>query len=198
MFARSLWLCVVAAVFIAGCNGQRAASPSGISTAPPSPPEAPREEPEPIFYSGGFGPIEIGMSEADVMALAGPRTTPPPPGADTAMCDMYAPEYFPGLVLMFEAGKLTRISNFETPRLKLKGGRGLGTTASEIREAYGSALVAQPHVYAEAPAEYLTVWEEGGPADPSARGMNFETDEAGKVVAFHVGGPSILYVEGCW
>jgi hypothetical protein len=106
------------------------------------------------------------------------------------------------MLLMVEAGRLTRISLIREAKVKTDRGLGLGVPAAAVRAAYGGKVGATPHKYVEAPAEYLTVWAKGGgPADqavpPHSRGIQYVVDQTGKVATIHAGGPSILYVEGC-
>ncbi|WP_296820171.1 hypothetical protein [Brevundimonas sp.] len=104
--------------------------------------------------------------------------------------------------MMVEDGVLTRISVFEPAGLTTDRGFGVGASAVEIKAAYGDALQTEPHHYVGLPAEYLTAWVGGPPADPyvqdpAARGVRYETNAEGVVEQIHLGGPSIQYVEGC-
>ena len=82
-------------------------------------------------------------------------------------------------------------------------GFGIGSTAAEIKAAYGSSAYSEPHKYVQG-AEYITVWTTGAPTTPgafvqdtNARGIRYETDAQGVVTAVHAGGASIQNVEGC-
>jgi hypothetical protein len=152
----------------------------------------------------GWGPLRIGMTLAEITAALGPDADPQAVGgAEPESCDQFRPQRAPqGMLLMVEAGRLTRISLIPQAKVKTDHGLGLGATAAQVRAAYGGKLEATPHKYVDAPAEYLTVWAKGGVAADGAvpdysRGIQFVVDATGEVGTIHAGGPSILYVEGC-
>jgi hypothetical protein len=152
----------------------------------------------------GWGPLRIGMTRDEVTTALGPDANPDAVGGpDPEACDEFRPAGAPeGILVMIEEGKLTRVSLIEMSPLKSDRGLGLGDTADAVKTAYGAAALASPHKYQDAPAEYITVWEGGPPADPyvrddAARGLVYEIDGTGKVGAIRAGGPSIQYVEGC-
>ena len=97
-----------------------------------------------------------------------------------------------GLFFMFEDGKLTRISASEPSAVVTPRGIHVGSTAEEVRKAYGAELKVEPHHYEAPPAEYLTYW-----LKPEKSGVRFETDVNGKVETIHAGDSSIQLVEGC-
>ncbi|HEX8214838.1 MAG TPA: hypothetical protein VF582_05130 [Allosphingosinicella sp.] len=179
---------------------QAAAGPS----VPEAVPAAPAKAAEAVLTSEGFGPLRIGMTRAEVVAALGEDSDPEAVGGpDPESCDEFTPARAPeGLLVMVEEGRVSRISLTEGSGVKTDRGLGIGAPASEVRAAYGAALVAEPHKYAEAPAEYLTIWAGGAkPAayveDPAARGLRYVVETGGKVATIHAGGPSIQYVEGC-
>ncbi|PZO07005.1 MAG: hypothetical protein DCF28_00755 [Alphaproteobacteria bacterium] len=135
---------------------------------------------------------------APVTAAAPPVAAAPEAG----ICEQFRPERAPaGTLVMIENGSLSRISLIEGSTLKTERGFGVGSTAAEIKAAYGGAVVSQPHKYEPAPAEDLYVWANGGSTavvqDPDARGIRYEVGTDGKVRAVHAGGPSIQLAEGC-
>ena len=160
---------------------------------------------EPVLTSGGWGPLRIGMSRAEVVAALGEDRNPEAVGGpDPESCDEFYPARAPqGLLVMIEQDRLTRISLVGASRVKTDRGLGLGATAAAVRAAYGPELRAEPHKYEEAPAEYLTAWTRDAPSDErsetpaSARGVRYEVGAKGAVQAIIAGGPSIRYVEGC-
>jgi hypothetical protein len=97
-----------------------------------------------------------------------------------------------GLYFMFLDGKLSRISAGDKSAISTPRGMGAGSTADEVRAAYGEKLQADPHHYLDLPAEYLTYW-----LKPQKSGVRFETDAQRKVETIHAGNSSIQYVEGC-
>ncbi len=103
---------------------------------------------------------------------------------------------------MIEEGRLARISISDPAEVKTDRGLGPGDSAAEAKAAYGEELVASPHEYEAAPAEYLTVWTTGGGDEPyvrspDARGIRYEVGHGAAVDVVHAGGPAIQYVEGC-
>lgn len=195
---RSLALIAVSA-FAACSNDAQApteSTPAAESSAPAIASDA--------LTSQGWGPLKIGMTLAEVTAAMGPDADPNAIGGpDPDSCDQFRPANAPeGMIVMIEAGKLTRISLTELSMLKTDKGLGLGDTAAAVKTAYGAAAQATPHKYQDAPAEYISVWDGGPRAEPyvqdeTARGLVYEIDGTGNVGAIHAGGPSIQYVEGC-
>lgn len=156
-----------------------------------------------IVTAQGWGPLGIGMTKTRVIEALGPDATPETVGGpEPGICEQFRPERAPeGTLVMIENGSLSRISLIQGSTLKTERGFGVGSTAAEIKAAYGGAVVSQPHKYQAAPAEDLFVWANGGSTDyvqdPDARGIRYEIGSDGRVMAVHAGGPSIQLVEGC-
>lgn len=100
--------------------------------------------------------------------------------------------------VMYSNGKVVRLSLF-APGTTTYGGLQVGDKAAKVRDVFGADVVATPHKYEDAPAEYLTIWMKAptSPDDPSARGVRFETGGDGMINAIHAGGTEIELVEGC-
>lgn len=142
----------------------------------------------------GLGELRIGMSRAEVVAVAGDSNAANP---DPQACEQFHPARAPqGVLVMLEQGKLTRISLTRDSTLKTDAGLGLGAPAAAVKTKYGARVVSTPHKYVAAPAEYITVWATGTGGEGSL-GIVYEVGEAGTVTAIHAGGPAIVYVEGC-
>jgi hypothetical protein len=198
---------MVAAALLAGCSQQEpapAAEPGDNRSATEAVAPAPAPASAPALTAEGWGPLRVGMTLADATRALGPDADPEAVGGpEPAVCDQFRPARAPeGLLVMVEEGRVSRISLIEGSAVKTERGLGIGAAASDVRAAYGAALVAEPHKYAEAPAEYLTIWDGGAkpPAyveDPAARGLRYVIETGGKVATIHAGGPSIQYVEGC-
>lgn len=155
--------------------------------------------------SEGWGPLRVGMTRAEVTAAVGATATPGAVGgADPQACDLFHPANAPdGLLVMIQQDRLTSITLRNNTALRTDRGFGVGSTAAEIKAAYGANALSEPHKYV-AGAEYITVWTSGAPAtagafvqDARARGIRYETDAQGRVTAVHAGGDSIQNVEGC-
>ena len=189
----------VSALVLAGCD--RAAPEKAVEPVAVTPPAAAPTSPDPkVLTPEGLGPVRIGMSAAQVAAIwgAGPAPDDPSPEACNEFHPSNAPE---GVSVMIQAGRLTRISLIRDATEKTDRGFGVGDTAAAIKQAYGGAILAEPHKYSPAPAEDLIAWSRGGSTeyvtDPAARGVRYEIGTDGKVAIIHAGDPSIQLVEGC-
>ena len=146
-----------------------------------------------VLTPDGWGPVRIGMTEAQVeRALRVRLHGEPLESGDENACVEMDSARFPDVVFMFEDKKLGRISLWEKSTITTSRGIGLGSSADQVRRAYGRGLIASPHYYESAPAEYLTYWVVKG-----KRGVRFETDGKRRVQAIHAGTSAIEYVEGC-
>lgn len=190
------------AALLAAC-GQQATSPetptAEITTPAPAPVDANS------ITAEGWNTLRVGMTRAEVTAAVGATATPGAVGGpDPAACDLFHPANAPeGMLVMIQQDVLTSIILRNNSVLRTDRGFGVGSTAAEIKTAYGASAVSEPHKYVEG-AEYITIWSAGGPTaaapfveDPNARGIRYETNAQGVVTAVHAGGPSIQNVEGC-
>ena len=177
------------------------ATPPRMADAAPAPTAPPVADN--VLTAQGLGPARIGMTVADLTAVWGADANPGAVGgADPETCDQYHPANAPaGVTVMTQNGVLTRITLMRDAAIRTDRGFGLGDTALAVKEAYGGAIVAQPHKYEAAPAEDLFAWSSGGSTayvtDPAARGVRYEVGSDGKVKMIHAGDPSIQLVEGC-
>lgn len=152
-----------------------------------------------LLTPNGWGPLRIGMSRAQVVAALGDDANPDAVGGpEPEACDQFRPERAPeGMLLMVERDTLTRITLMRDSGVRTDRGLGLGDSASAVRAAYGSAAVASPHKYRDAPSAYITVWTTSPGGATPARGIVYEVGDDGRVAMIHAGGESIQYVEGC-
>lgn len=195
-------------IALAACGGGEAPAPSPPAADAVAPQTAPPPAPAPAtsaaLTSQGWGPVKIGMTKTEVIAALGPDANPDAVGGpDPESCEEFRPANAPeGFFVMIEGGKVSRISLTELSPVKTDKGLGLGDTAETVKAAYGASARVEPHKYQDAPAEYITIWDNGPRQedyveDPAARGLVYEIDGTGKVGMIHAGGPSIQYVEGC-
>ncbi|MEQ1818899.1 MAG: hypothetical protein ABL871_09835 [Terricaulis sp.] len=178
------------------------------ATTTPATTEAPATTTAPVdanaITSNGWNTLRVGMTRAEVTAAVGAGNPNAVGGADPQACDLFHPANAPeGLLVMLQQNVLTSITLRNNTTLRTDRGFGIGSTAAEIKTAYGSAAYSEPHKYVQG-AEYITVWTTGAPATPgafvqdtNARGIRYETDAQGVVTAVHAGGDSIQNVEGC-
>lgn len=187
-------------VLLAGCQPPSPEAPE--APAAPAAVGAPAVANANALRAEGWGPLQVGMTRAEVEAALGPDANPEAVGGpDPDSCDEFRPERAPaGMILMLENGVLTRISATE-PGLQTTDGFGVGASATAVKAALGPRARVEPHKYVAAPAEYIFVWSAPQTApyvdDPAARGVVYEVGGEGAVTAVRVGGPSIQYVEGC-
>ncbi len=201
---RTLSATAAVALLLAACSQPDATEPAA---APETPAATPPTAPAPnALTAGGYGPLVIGMTRAEVVTALGDDSDPNSAGsAEPEVCDQWRPARAPeGVLVMIQDGVLTRISVASPSTLKTDRGFGVGDTAAAIKAAYGPLAVAQPHKYSAPPAEDIFVWATGGPAtagafvqDVAARGVRYEINGEGRVQIVHVGGPDIQLVEGC-
>lgn len=189
------------AALLAACGQQ--------ATPPAPPPAAETTAPSPVdanaITAEGWNSLRVGMTRAEVTAAVGATATPGAVGGpDPAACDLFHPANAPeGMLVMIQQDVLTSIILRNNSTLRTDRGFGVGSSAAEIKAAYGASAVSEPHKYVEG-AEYITIWSVGGPTattpfveDANARGVRYETSAQGVVTAVHAGGPSIQNVEGC-
>jgi len=187
------------AALLAAC-GQPAPPPA--TTEPPAT-TAPATDPNDIT-SNGWNTLRVGMTRAEVTTAVGAGNPNAVGGPDPQACDLFHPANAPeGMLVMIQQDVLTSITLRNNTTLRTDRGFGVGSTAAEIKAAYGASALSEPHKYVEG-AEYITVWSVGGPTastpfveDPNARAIRYETNAQGLVTAVHAGGPSIQNVEGC-
>ncbi|MCX7358996.1 MAG: hypothetical protein NT015_12750 [Alphaproteobacteria bacterium] len=195
---RLLASAAIAALLAAACTP---AAPPATTETPTT--TAPAANPNDIT-SEGWNTLRVGMTRAEVTAAVGAGNPNAVGGAEPNACDLFHPANAPeGLLVMLQQNVLTSITLRNNTTLRTDRGFGIGSTAAEIKTAYGSAAYSEPHKYVEG-AEYITVWTTGAPATPgafiqdtNARGVRYETDAQGRVIAIHAGGASIQNVEGC-
>lgn len=141
----------------------------------------------------GWGPVRIGMTREQVAKALNTELAGDAFDNEGSCIELFpAGEELKGTYFMFLDGKLSRISVVEAGKITTPRGIHVGSTADEVRTAYGKKLQAEPHQYLDLPAEYLTFW-----LKPEKSGVRFETDAARKVQTIHAGNDSIQLIEGC-
>lgn len=200
---RNAVLCSVALLALAACNAPESAKTPEAKAPDAAAPAAMGDAASAnVLTPLGYGPLKIGMTQADVDAAVGP---PPANAAEAepSECRYYHPPRAPeGLLVMVENGVLTRLTATKDSTVKTDDGVGVGDDGAQLKARYAAATVT-PHKYQAAPSAYVTLWP-GKPqlqgayvTDPTARGLVFEIGDDGKVAFIHAGGPSIQNVEGC-
>ena len=141
----------------------------------------------------GWGPVKIGMNRNQVSKALHVDLEGDAFDNEGSCIELFPDsEALKGTYFMFLDGKLSRISVSEPGKVATPRGIHVGSTAEEVRTAYGEALQAEAHHYLGEPAEYLTFW-----LKPKQRGVRFETDAQQRVEYIHAGNDSIQLIEGC-
>jgi len=201
---RKAVLSTVAVLALAACNAPEAAKTPEVEAPGAAASSAPADAASAIVLTPlGYGPLKIGMTQAEVDAAFGP---PPANAAEAAPleCRYYHPPRAPeGLLVMVENGVLTRLTATKDSTVKTEDGVGIGDDGEQVKIRYGATATVTPHKYQGAPSAYVTIWP-GKPhlqgayvTEPTARGLVYEIGDDGKVAFIHAGGPSIQNVEGC-
>ena len=183
---------------LATLGGCVADTPDAAPESTPPPPADVQQPNDQLITPDGWGPLRIGMTRAEVVALAGEDANPNAVGGpDPQSCDEFQPEKAPrGVLVMIENGVLTRISVSRNSDIRTAEGLGVGDPAARVLAEYGSKARVDPHKYSPSPAQYITIWRDTV-ADAARRGIRYEIDGNGAVAHVRGGGPSIEYVEGC-
>ena len=141
----------------------------------------------------GWGPVRIGMTRDQVSKALKMELQGDAFDNEGSCIELFpAGDQLRGTYFMFLDGKLSRISVVEADKISTPRGIHVGSTAEEVRKAYGEMLKSEPHHYVDEPGEYLTYW-----LKPNASGVRFETDVERKVQTIHAGNDSIQLIEGC-
>lgn len=141
----------------------------------------------------GWGPVRIGMNRTQVEKALNIQLEGEAFDNEGSCIELYSSnDNLAGLYFMFLDGRLSRVSAGDKSAIKTPRGMGVGSTAEEVRTAYGDKLQAEVHHYTGEPAEYLTYW-----LKPNRSGVRFETDLNRKVETIHAGNDSIQLIEGC-
>lgn len=190
---------VVRAAFAAGLMALAACGQPAAKTDTPAPtPAAQTAAPAPavaapVLTPTGFGPLRIGMTDAEARTAVGAANIEADTGTEISdsCTEIKLKGAYPGVYLMINDGRLSRITLYESPDFKTDKGVGLGATPAQVMAAY-PGIVSTPHEYEDPPAVYLTLWTK-----PEKEGTRFEINHEGVVGSIHAGDETIQYVEGC-
>jgi hypothetical protein len=200
-------LLLAAAVVLAACDPRPEPEPEAVAPGPAEPPVAdqpaaagPAVAPEArvevaaVLTPDGYGPIRIGMTEAEARRALGPGVSSDAQGSiePEACHHLFVGQGMANLVYMVRDGRVSRVTAHLDSKARTDRGLGIGDTEAEVKAAYGAKLEVEPHHYLGAPARYLTFW-----TVPGKRGVRYETDQQGIVREIHAGDDAIRYIEGC-
>jgi len=137
----------------------------------------------------GLGAVRIGMREATVRDVVRGELRERSNGSDGS-CVQSLVSRDPGIVFMFEKGRLTRVDIADAHHTTLRGLR-IGDSEMRARELYTGEYEDSPHKYVDA-GHYLTIR-----SSDKRYALVIETD--GRfVISLRAGViPSAEYVEGC-
>jgi hypothetical protein len=137
------------------------------------------------------------MPEAAVARVV--RLEPPPADMltsefieDYRACHQRDLKDWPGVSLMFQAGKLTRFELSAPSKVRTFSGVAVGDSESSVLKAHKAKPEINTAEYVDEPAHSLLYW-----LIPEKRGVRFVTDEHKRVVYIFAGSDSIQYIEGC-
>lgn len=140
----------------------------------------------------GLGPVRIGMTERAAAHAIGQRIDDISSGDadDDAACHMATAARLPGATLMFEDGRLTRIT-LDKPGFRTADGFGVGASEKALRAFYGARVEVAPAEYDDE-ARSLRLWDRS-----RRRGLRYLTDPDRRTTTIHAGTASIDYIENC-
>ena len=102
----------------------------------------------------GWGPVRIGMNRDQVSKALHARLEGDAFDNEGSCIELFPEsEALKGTYFMFLDGKLSRISVAQPGKVVTPSGIHVGSTAAEVRTAYGEKLQAEPHHYLGEPAE---------------------------------------------
>ncbi|WP_152630599.1 hypothetical protein [Thalassospira sp. HJ] len=153
-----------------------------------------------VLSEQGYGPARIGMSDTELRKAIGPRLDAFIAGDDES-CTYLQRELDPfGLGYMILDGSLARVSLYgdehdvATSLVRTSNGLSIGSTRDDVYAAFsGQKLIEEEHEYLGPTGKYITWWQD----DAQTRGIRFEIDENGTVIAIHAGTDAITLIEGC-
>jgi hypothetical protein len=142
---RNAVLSSVALLALAACNAPEAAKTPEARTPEAVTPAAPADAASAnVLTPLGYGPLKIGMTQADVDAAVGP---PPANAAEAepSECRYYHPPRAPeGLLVMVENGVLTRLTATKDSTVKTEEGVSVGYDGEQLKARYGAAATETP------------------------------------------------------
>ncbi len=144
-----------------------------------------------VLTADSAGPLKIGMTLSEASQTLGTKLDIDPSDPDAIGCSELDVPHMPGMGMMFENKRLTRIEVFKPSHLRTASGIGIGSTEAEVKAKY-TPIDDQPQAYVDLPAKNLTWW-----AKKDVSGIRFETDLKGHVNAIFAGTNAITYIEGC-
>jgi hypothetical protein len=140
----------------------------------------------------GYGGIRIGMSVSDASKASGMELLPLGEILEDELgCFYVAPGGKPGSVFFMVVDDLIVRVDIDDSKILTVTGVGIGSTESEVLDAYPDRVAVTPHPYTGPKGHYLTIEFEDGFA------IIFETDGS-KVERYRAGiDSSISWIEGC-
>jgi len=148
----------------------------------------------------GYGPAKIGLDQVRLRKVLGSQLDQFIAGDDES-CAFLQRNFDPsGLGYLIIDDVLARISVYAdeydvaTSLVKTTNGISIGATKEDVYAAFdGQTLIEEEHEYLGANGRYVTWWRD----DEKTRGIRFEINEEGIVIAIHAGSGAITLLEGC-
>lgn len=142
----------------------------------------------------GLGPVFVGMTVAEAAQAAGSAFEPE--GSVRGPCSFYVATDFAdaGVRWLVAFDRIAGI-HIDQPGIVTLSGIGVGSSADELRAAYGDLLEERPSPFDPAITEFVLVPVDEADADQR---VIFEVDGSGTVVAYHSGQlPEVGYSANC-
>lgn len=176
---------------IAGQPVETTPAPAPETAAPAVAETAPASEGQVGF--AGYGDMKLGSTVEEAKTAWGGELNGKP--GEAGGCYYLTPKWVKkpsDFSFMIEGDKFVRY-DVGTDKEAAPGGGKVGMSVDQLDKLYGDSLQATPHKYVQG-GRYLSIAASG--VAPSK--LVFETDAAGKVVAWRIGlSPQVDYVEGC-
>jgi serine/threonine protein kinase len=139
----------------------------------------------------GLGPVRVGMTPDEVMAVLGEPIDFPGPECETVA----APDT-DDIGFMFIDNRLARVNIWNGPVTTLSG-MGIGSSEDEVKATYPGQIKVEPHPYEGGAGWHYLVFQPREASDQD-RSLIFETDGS-QVVSFRAGETqAVSYIEGCF